>query len=300
MINYTIKNLDNSNVNEFKEYCKAHRKEHDESFLYDEDLDEFKIGNENPTCLLYGDKGVEGVCSIIQDEYHLKGKRARVRIFHCSSNRTDDYRLLFDNINSLNEKVEKIIMFVPIRNTISRNIIEEMGFVIERFSYIMERTGMEPLDYSFPDGYELTDYIAGRDEEDYMHVRNIAFSTLRGSEVPLTKEQVISSMKPEKILKGGAKILRYYGSPVGIIRVEHEVEQGKDYTFVAPLAILPEHQGKGLGSNMLRAGIKTGFDNGYTDSMLTVNVENENALKLYFKEGFKATCEVACYNLKIR
>ena len=66
--------------------------------------------------------------------------------------------------------------------------------------------------------------------------------------------------------------------------MESESEGGKDYSFVAPLAILPEHQGKGLGSSLLRAGIQIGYDNGYKDCMLTVNGENENALKLYYKD----------------
>jgi mycothiol synthase len=258
------------------------------------------IGNDNPTYLLYGENEVVGVCSIIQDEYHLKGNKARVRIFHCSLNRLEDYEMLLEKVLPLDPRVKSIIMFILNKNIISREIVEKMGFVVERYSYVMERSGKEPVEFVFSDGYELTDFVAGRDEADYLHVRNTAFSTLKGSETPHTKEQVMDYMKSGQILVGGAKILRYKGEPVGIIRMEHEIEQGKDYSFVAPLAILPEYQGKGLGSNLLRAGIKIGFDNSYEDCMLTVNVENENALKLYFKEGFEKTFEVVCYNLIIK
>ena len=40
-----IKTLTEDNFEDFKNYCIAHRSDHDESFLYDEDLDEFIIGN---------------------------------------------------------------------------------------------------------------------------------------------------------------------------------------------------------------------------------------------------------------
>jgi mycothiol synthase len=295
-----IVKLSKENFSDFKQYCITHRTEHDESFLYDEDLEGFEIGNDNPTYLLYGDKELKGVCSFIQDAYHLKGNKARVRIFHCKSNQQKDYERLLEKMLPLDSKVERIIMYIPIQNTVSRQIAEKMGFFIERYSYIMERINQKPNEFFFKDGYELTDYVSNKDEDDYLYVRNAAFASLKGSEVPQTKEQVIEYMKPGQILTNGAKILRYNGNPVGIIRMEHELDQGKDYSFVAPLAILPEHQGKGLGTRLLRAGIQIGCDNGYNDCMLAVNAENENALKLYLKEGFEKTFEVACYNLKVK
>jgi len=294
-----IKRLDHDNFNDFKAYCIEHKGEHDESFLYDEDFDEFEIGYDNPTYLLYGEQGIEGVCSIIQEAYYLNGNKARVRIFHCKNNRLEDYKRLLEKILPLDSRAQRIVMFIPSSNIISRKIVEEMGFFIERYSYVMERCDKEPKEYSFPDGFSLTDFVANRDEEDYLNVRNKAFETIIGSETPITKEQVTDSMKEEKILIGGGKILRYKGRAVGVIRMELENEEGKDYSFVAPLAILPEYQGKGLGSNLLRAGIKVGCENVYNDCMLTVNAENENALKLYINEGFEKTMEVVCYNLLV-
>lgn len=295
-----IKTLTEDNFEDFKNYCIAHRSDHDESFLYDEDLDEFIIGNNNPTYLLYREDQVVAVCSIIQDAHHLMGNKARVRIFHSSSNMLEDYEILLQSILPLNPMIHRIIMFIPEENDKSRLIVEKMGFIIERYSYVMNRSNQAITEFHFPDGFELTDFVLNRDENDYLHVRNTAFAHLKGSETPITKEQVNEQMQAGKILSGGAKILRHKGEPVGIIRIEHEYDQGKDYSFIAPLAILPEYQGKGLGSQLLRAGIKTGYDNGFKDCMLSVNAENENALKLYYKEGFKKTFEMVCYNLKIK
>lgn len=295
-----IKILDKHNFSEFKSYCMTYRNEHDESFLYEEDLDGFEIGYDNPTYLLYGDDGLEGVFSVMQDEYYLRGKKARVRIFHCKRNRLEDYKQLLEKLLPLDPKVEKLNMFIPNDNITAKVIIEAMGFIVERFSFVMERNGKAPNSYCFPEDYELSEFSLNRDEEDYLYVRNTAFANVVGSETPHTKEQVMDYMKAGQILKGGAKILRYKGQPVGIIRMEHENEEGEDYSFVAPLAILPEQHGKGLGSNLLRAGIKIGYDNGYPNCMLCVNVENENALGLYIKEGFEKKLEVACYALKLK
>ena len=295
-----IKKLNQDNFKDFKKYCLAHRTDHDESFLYDEDLNEFKIGKENPTYLLYGESGIDAVCSMIQDEYQINGKKARVRIFHSSLNKIEDYEKLLKKILPLDPRIERIIMHIPSQNIVSREVVEKMGFFIERYSYVMERVNQELNEYSFPDGFELTAFVSNRDEEDYLHVRNTAFANLKGSETPQTKEHLMNHMKPDQILIDGAKILRYHGKPVGVIRMEHEHDQGRDYSFVAPLAILPEYQGQGLGSHLLRAGIKIGFDNGYKDCMLSVNAENENALKLYYKEGFEKTYEMVCYNLIIK
>jgi len=295
-----IKILSQDNFEEFKQYCLAHRSDHDESFLYDEDLEEFVIGNDNPTYLLYDDSKLQGVCSIIQDAYHLKGSKARVRIFHSSRNTLEDYEILLRNVLPLHSLVDRIVMHIPEQNVISRSIVEKIGFFIERYSYVMERTDQEPKEFHFPDGFELTDFVTGRDEEDYLYVRNRAFANLKGSETPITKEQVKDQMKPGHTLPGGAKILRFHGAPVGIIRMDQEHEKGKDYSFVAPVAILPEYQGKGLGVQLLRAGIQAGYDNGYKDCMLTVNAENESALKLYLKEGFEKTDVMVCYHLIIK
>jgi len=295
-----IKVLTEDLFEDFKQYCLTYRKELDDSFLYDEDIDAFEIGNDNPTYLLYKGNELEGVCSIMQDEYHLRGGKARVRIFHCRNDRQEDYETLLDKTFPLDPRVERVVLFIPSENLVTNAIAEKLGFFIERYSYAMVRIDKEPNEYLFSDGYELTDMVIGRDEADYLHVRNTAFSTIRGSETPQTIDQVKEFMKPGKILEGGAKILRYKGEPVGVIRMEHENDQGKDYSFVAPLAILPGYQGKGLGSNLLRAGIQVGVDNGYKDCMLTVNVENEGALKLYLKEGFETISKVICYHLKVQ
>jgi mycothiol synthase len=294
-----IVKLSENNFKEFKNYALKHKKEHDESYLYDEDFDQFSIDENNPTNLLFSGEDEVGVISLIQDDYQLRGKSTRVRIFHCESGKLEDYKNLLESVMPINNIVERLTMFVPTNNLEIRSILESLGMFVERYSYVLERVGKEPLDFSLPNDYELTDYRYGIDEEDYLKVRNIAFSTLKGSQTPQTVEHALKMNNSENVLTGGIKILRYNGEPVGVIRMEHEIEEGRDYSFVAPIAILPNHQGKGLGSCLIRAGIKVGCDNGYWDCMLSVNGENENAIKLYLKEGFEKTFEVVCYNLII-
>lgn len=44
-----IELLDPSRIPDFTAYCRAHRTEVDDSFLYDEDLEAFQPSQENPT-----------------------------------------------------------------------------------------------------------------------------------------------------------------------------------------------------------------------------------------------------------
>ena len=66
-----------------------------------------------------------------------------------------------------------------------------------------------------------------------------------------------------------------------------ETEESEAYAFVAPIALLPEYQGKGLGLELLKCGIETGYANGLDNAMLVVNSENDKALGLYNKAGFE-------------
>ncbi|PJK16158.1 GNAT family N-acetyltransferase [Chryseomicrobium excrementi] len=70
--------------------------------------------------------------------------------------------------------------------------------------------------------------------------------------------------------------------PVGKVRVKREYGQAWVYGF----AILPEHQGKGTGRQVLRRIVKEQSEAGYTVH-LEVEATNANALRLYESVGFR-------------
>lgn len=69
---------------------------------------------------------------------------------------------------------------------------------------------------------------------------------------------------------------------VGKVRVKREMGQAWIYGF----AILPEHQGKGIGRGVLRQIVKEQSAAGYTVH-LEVEIKNEHALRLYESVGFE-------------
>ncbi len=101
------------------------------------------------------------------------------------------------------------------------------------------------------------------------------------------------------LLKDGVQILWQGNEAVGLLRME--LEDGPDgrFSFVAPIALLPGHQGKGLGTELLKAGIAICQNNDLNDCMLSVNAENEQALGLYTKVGFTIDEAVSCFQMKL-
>lgn len=289
-----IVNLTNEYLNEFKNYCILHRKDHDETYLSDEDIEEFMIGNENPTTLSINNGRITGVCSFVIDEYQLKSNKARARIFLCESNKQEEYDALFKALPSFPKTVNSIFLFIPSNKKETFQAFLSLDFSVERYSSVLVRTNKEPLDFSFPEDYSLDLYKSGIDDNDYLFVRNAAFKHIKGSEAEMTKDMLIKQMNESNILNNGTFILRYKEKAVGLISMSIENEDGKNYSFVSPIAIVKEYQGKGLGKDLLRAGIKAGAENGYNDCMLSVNFENENAVKLYLNEGFEKIVDMVC------
>ncbi len=292
--------LNKNYLEAFMAYCQKHRYEHDESYLYEEDMEEFEIGDKFPTYLLIENETIIGVLSLMLDEYFVKGHKSRIRIFHCEKEDLAHYQLLFDAMEPLDREINIIESFMPNKKDRIQSYLKTLGFKYYRTAYVMVRKDQEPVQVSFPAGYILKPFVHGTDEGNYAHVRNIAFKSLKGSETPITEEMVAKLTTESYILKNGTQILWYDGKPVGVLNMMEEEDASGKYSFVAPIALLPEHQGKGLGTQLLKAGIAIGHEQGYPDCMLSVNAENEQALGLYTKVGFVVDEAIGCFQYTIR
>ena len=69
----------------------------------------------------------------------------------------------------------------------------------------------------------------------------------------------------------------------GIIKISED----EDGVVLSGLSVLPDHRGKGIGTKILESIKEIAKTKGCTDLYLTVNQENENAIKVYEKFGFK-------------
>lgn len=67
---------------------------------------------------------------------------------------------------------------------------------------------------------------------------------------------------------------------------------------IGNICIIPEYQGKGIGTKILEYIKEFAKENDCTDLYLTVNEENLNAIKLYEKFGFQL--KNIAYSMKIK
>ncbi|MTI69270.1 MAG: GNAT family N-acetyltransferase [Firmicutes bacterium] len=297
-----VKRLKKDKIKNFIKYCKKHRNEVDESFLYDEDLNDFSPNDENPTYIVTDKLGnIKAVTSLIIDDYHKRGKRARFRIFHSEINDISYYNMLLKAILKHREGLDNYFIFIPLTNKKLIKSIEELKFTVERYSFLLLRRDLDVSEYSFPKDYEIRAFRPGIDEEIYCEIRNKAFKKLKGNETPITPEMVSKITEDKHYIEGGLMILYHKDKPIGLIRLAVDDEYENEPTInIGPFAIIPEYQNKGLGRNLLRASLKFAKDKSYKKTILCVNAENERAKTLYTQEGFKQVEGVICYKYNLK
>lgn len=283
-------------ITDFVAYCKKHKLEIDDSFLYDEDLREFESNEENPTYIVRNIQGeITAVASLMIDDYAKRGKKARFRIFHSEIEDKDCYELLMKAILVHTEGLDNIYIFVPTENKVLEGFIKELNFTIERYAFLLIREDLEVPEYNLPNDYQMMPFRPGIDEETWCDIRNTSFITLKGSETPMTPEMVKKMIEAEEYIDGGAIILFHMNRPVGVIKGSVDEYEGHPIMDIGPIAIIPEYQGKGLGRSMLRKILLVAKEKSYKRTVLSVNAENKRAKELYIQEGFKQVEAVACY-----
>ncbi|WP_105617648.1 GNAT family N-acetyltransferase [Vallitalea okinawensis] len=295
--------LDENKLEAFKAYCRIARKDVDESYLYDSDLEKYKINDENITYIALSDlEEIIGVCSVIWTPYFRKANHGRIRILHAMDNNKEVYEALIAAVNkeAYSLGIGSIFLFNDILHKEVAAIIESRGFRVERYSYLMVRSELPIEEISPLEGFIFRSFVEVKDEEDWCHVRNQAFQKLAGSTTPITPDMVKDMCHEEDCIKNGMIMLYKNDCPIGIIRISKEEEEKVSYGFISSLAVIPEYQHQGLGRLLLRKGILFAREHNLKHMMLCVNAENEQALTLYKDEGFKNREVMVCYRLHIK
>jgi mycothiol synthase len=295
-----IEFLREERIADFAAYCRRHRKGIDESFLYDDDLERFRPSEEDPTYILANERGeVVGAASLILDEYRRSGRAGRFRILHVERESLDAYQALMQAMLRHSDGLDRLYVFVPTANTRLIEIVQGLGFSAERYSFALVRGDLKVPDPCFPEGYQVMPFIRGTDEEIWCQVRNAAFANLKGSEAPITPSMVAEMAAGSAGLDGGMLILFHGERPVGVVRGAVDEYEGLPAMEIAPLAIIPDYQGRGLGRSLLRTALKLARDRSFSQTILSVNAENERAVSLYEQEGFRQVEAVVCYGYKL-
>ncbi len=291
-----VEALKKERIEDFKEYCRKHRLEVDDSFLYEEDLKNFEQNEENPTYIITNQQEqIIAAASLIIDDYNRRGKKGRFRIFHSEAEDVNCYNMLLQAILKHTEGLDKIFVFIPIVNKKLIGFIEGLNFNVERYSYLLLREDLEVPEVHLPEDYDIRAFRLGIDEETWCEIRNISFANLKGSETPHTPEMIAKMMSEVDYLEGGAMILYHKERPVGVVRGTLDEYEDSPIMAIGPLAIIPEYQGKGLGRSLLRASLRFAKEKSFKKTILCVNAENERAKALYINEGFKEVEAVVCY-----
>jgi mycothiol synthase len=281
----------------FKEYFNKYSHQQDESFPPGND---YKLTEYEPAyILLDNENNLAGAASLLMFKEYIEAKTARFRFFHCINKDYEHYKSLIEptlnHANGLND----IYCFVEDKHAEIRDIWEKLGFKIKRYSFVLKRNTENITEPEFPNGYTLKSLNKGKDEQAWCDIINESFANMQGH-VHLYPEKVEKWQKMPSHIEGGMKLLWHNDKPVGTIALIKENENGEEIIFIEGVGLLDKYQGKGLGKNLLRAGIKFGRDFGVSKVMLSVNAENENAVGLYLKEGFEKETVIVCYSLKVR
>jgi mycothiol synthase len=293
----TIEQLTTNRLGDFLLFCQTHRREVDDSFLYDEDLRDFVPGAENPTYVaLTPHDDIVGAASVLHGAYYRRGQKGRFRIFYVLPKYGQDlYPRLLASIVRQVPALDELYLFVRDDNAPMRAVLASLGFTIERWVYFMVRDPAPVVPPAWEDGYVLRPLVFHQDEEDYCHVRNLGFASLIGSETPVTPDEVAGLKDRDDYLEAGIFLLYHHGQPVGVVRTSEDHQDGERVMNIGPLAVVPDHQGQGLGRQLLRTALSFGHGIGLATSVLSANVNNENAVRLYLSEGFEAREALVCY-----
>ncbi len=291
-----IEALSQDRRDEFLGFCRKHRADIDDSFLYEEDLAAFELSEENPTYVAINAQGtVIAAASLILNDYNRRGRKGRFRIFQADTADQVIYQELLQAILPHTAGLDKLNLFVPTVNTRETKNMLAAGFAVERYSFLLVRDEEAVPDFSLPAGYEIKSFRPGSDEAVWCEVRNAGFAKLKGSETPATPEMVTQMISGKDYIANGLLILYHNGQAVGIVRGADDDYEDSPIMNIGPLAVLPEYQGKGLGRILLRAALRFAEDNAYTRTILCVNAENERAKAMYIGEGFKQAESAACF-----
>lgn len=284
-------------VNDFREYHNKYSSEQDESFPV---RDNYTISEDEPVYLLTDDnENISGAAALMLHKEYMEIKEARFRMFHCKEKNIEYYRLLLYEILNHVKGLNSVYCFIQEKYIDVTNIWESLGFKIRRYSWVLVRDTDNFTPPQFPNGFELKTMADGVDEDSWCGIVNEAFEHMLGH----------TTMYPDKIerwrndpgyIKGGMKLLWHKDKPVATAALVTEDMNGEETVYIESIGVLNAYQGKGLGRNLVRAGIEFAKNYGVKKIMLSVNAENEKAAELYLNEGFKKDEVYICYHYYIK
>ena len=286
--------VDKDNQGQLYDYCSKFAIEHDSSYVPGRDFD---LSEEHPSYLLLENGQVIGAVSLMRTKRFLSVNKGRFSIFHANNGDQAVYKKLLEAIRPHMDDLQNVFMFIPEINEVSAGILSELGFEIERYSFILERSEPALSEPVFPGGFTVHP-LDPTDQEgisQFAACLNEEFKELAGH-TPSTAEDIHTWFEDQGHIEGGMCLLKKEQDPVGTISMMRDLDD-MDAGEILAFGILEKYRGLNLGRNLLRYGINYLIGKGLKPIILSVNGENHGAINLYEKEGFNLTESVVCYVL---
>ena len=288
--------LTENNIPAFKSYFKQFSHEQDESFP---PVDDFTAGDDDPVYLLVKGNEIRGVAALMLHKEYREVRQARLRMFHAADGDYVSYLKLLNSILLHTSGLTSIYGFIEDNYSNIAKIWEDLGFESRRFAWVLIRNSEMFNPAVFPEGFELKTFRENTDEDSWCSVINDAFGYSLGH-IRMTPERIKHWKLEEGYMPEGMKLLWFNGKPAGSLGITKDEHKGSDIYFIDSVAVKSEFQSRGLGKNLLRAGIEFAAKSGVPKVMLSVNGENEKAADMYFREGFSKEALYKCYYLDIK
>lgn len=290
----TIEKVTHLNELLLNRYAIANGPEHDDSFLPGRD---FGLTPDHPAYLLMDEQGVAGAAVLMRTKRYVDAGKGRLAILHSVLNTPEAYAMLLDALRPHFHGLGRVYLFVPEEKTETAAILTGLGFQIERYSFVLQKEDAEVAEAVFPEGYAIR-HLAAADSQgiaDFARCVNLAFRELAGhtESVP---EDIRAWFDEAFYLEGGICLLTHNGEAIGTVCIGRETETPGAGEILA-LGLVPEQRGRGLGRAILRYATAYALQHRLTPVILSVNAENDTAVRLYQSEGFELIQSVVCYAL---
>jgi mycothiol synthase len=280
-------------VARFVRYASVHGSEHDDSYLPGS---EFRISADQPSYILLRDDIVIGAVSLMRTSRYRQAGRGRFSIFHTTEPSVRTYSLMFAAIRRHFDGLNSVYLFLPESRQTAAESIREIGFSVERYSYVMMLRQEEPVGMVVPEEYTLRTIRATDDGlfGQFADVINASFAGLAGH-LPMPADGLREWFLDETYLDDGIALLSHGDKAMGTVCVMRDVEN-RNAADVSALGVASDHRGRGLGRMLLQHASCFAAWRGLRPVYLSLNAENDRALQLYLSMGFVVTDTVVCYS----
>jgi mycothiol synthase len=291
-----IARVTRSAAHQFITYCRNYGKEHDDSFLPDDD---FVPDESHPAYLLTEKEDIIGAVCLIRTKPFTDLGRGRFMIFHSNMESEGVYRKLLEAVSSDIGDLSYIYLFIPENRHHTRKIWEQLGFAVERYSYQLKRIGDIAQTPDLPEGYSFS-HLERHDTakiSTLCALLNLNFTDMNGH-VETSEREIEQLFSSPTYIPEGVILLNFNDEPIGTVQVCID-EDDKSATAIEMLSVHPGHRKKGLGRLLLRKSLEFSVSKNYNEIYLSVNAENERAVSLYLSEGFKKQRVYVCYGMRL-